>query len=256
MSVPSRAARYQQAQQLYAEKRHAEALRILDELAQELPDHPDLLYARTLCLSAAGQKEEALRTCDRLIATHGHAKAQHLKARILAREPEPNLIELGPVKEPRAKYGQPSLRRAIPLILLVVLLGVGGGLYAYLQGTGGAAGNGAAAVTPGTQPPVKPPVSLREGVPVNVANETGAHLEVWVDQVTAQDAPALRVAPGAGESIALREGVRLIRVRATIDENTRFNTVAHPIEVEGPGTLRFGTEINDQGIREVTIDLQ
>ena len=255
MSVPSRAARYQQAQQLYGAKRFEEALVALDQLAQEVPDHPDLLYARTLCLSSLGRKDEALRTCDRLIATHGHAKAQHLKARILAREPEPDLIELGPVNT-GAKPARPR-RRLAPLAVVVVLVAIVGGIFAYLQysqgsSAGGANSSSAAVATPDAQR-TSTPVALQGGVSVELVNNTNAHLDIWVDQISAQDAPALRVAPAGTQSISLREGTRQVRARATFDEKTRFFTAPHSIEVSGAGTLAFDALANGQGITEITI---
>jgi hypothetical protein len=258
MSAPSRAARYQQAQQLYVAKRYPEALALLDELALEVPDHPDLLYARTLCLSASGRKDEALRTCDRLIATHGHAKAQHLKARILEREPEPNFIELGPVgATPRPARPR---RRLAPLIVLLALLGIGGGLFAYLEFSKGQGANGVSGVDmapiDGAAQPAGLPTALQGGVPVMLTNMTGAHIDVWVDQVDAQDAPALRVAPEGTQEISLREGSRMVRVRATFDERNRFYSAPHAVMVSGAGTLFFGTRVNEQGITEVTIDFQ
>ncbi|MFP4500864.1 MAG: tetratricopeptide repeat protein [Candidatus Hydrogenedentota bacterium] len=249
MSPNNQKQRYDQAQKLFQAKRYGEALALLEGLVQEMPNNADVLYASALTLASMGRKDEALPLCDKLIAAHGHDKAQRLKARILQREPSPDLIEM-----PQKKRTGLSARQWAPLLALIVLLAAAAGLYFYLSADGAgtpadAAGPAVpAAATASTKPPA-------DGPAITLVNNTSAHIAVWVDAVGATDEPAVSVAAKEEAAWQMPEGQRQIRARA-VSGDERFYTVDHPIAVSGPGNLVFFTEPNDFGVTELKFRLE
>lgn len=247
MSTETERQQYLRAQQLYQMKRHDEALALLDALVQHHPNSADLHYARALCLSECGRKEEALRLCDLLIGKRGHARAQQLKQRILRREPAPNLVEIpaGPIPKPTRAA---SKSRLAPLAVAVLLAAVLGGAYLYFSQDSGMA----------DAPPAPAASVLLEsgGTPVDLINATGGALDVWVDQTAPTDRPAVTIPANGEQTVRLQSGTRQVRARAAWGNGTRYFTMAHPVELNRPARLIFYKAENESGITEVQFRLE
>ena len=78
--------KFKLAKQLYAGKRHSEALRVLDELDAAYPNQKNVLYAKALCLSALNRSDEAHSLCMQIIAVFDDPKAKQLKQKLEPRE--------------------------------------------------------------------------------------------------------------------------------------------------------------------------
>lgn len=72
---------FKQAEALYANGRHEEALQILQKLDQAFPNNKNILYPKALCLAALNRHDEAAAACDTLDALNdprGQAVRQKL----------------------------------------------------------------------------------------------------------------------------------------------------------------------------------
>lgn len=69
---------YKEASRLSAQKRHDEALYILEQLDATYPNQKNILYARAMTLASLGRIREARSLCTNLIATFGDTRAQKL----------------------------------------------------------------------------------------------------------------------------------------------------------------------------------
>lgn len=87
MDAPSARRHFNEADRLFRQGRHAEALQLLQRLNQAFPANKDVLYATALCLRKLGRHDEAARLCHDLIRIHDHSKAKALLASIERRMP-------------------------------------------------------------------------------------------------------------------------------------------------------------------------
>jgi len=71
-----------EAQQLFQQKKFAEALTLLDKLAEAFPNEQNVMYARARCLVALGRWEDARPVCEFLKDVLGHARGAELLAHI------------------------------------------------------------------------------------------------------------------------------------------------------------------------------
>ena len=69
---------FQEASRLFAEKKYAEALQILDALSASNPRNKDFLYPRALCLRHLGRTTEASTLCQELVEQHGDERASKI----------------------------------------------------------------------------------------------------------------------------------------------------------------------------------
>jgi tetratricopeptide repeat protein/thioredoxin family protein len=112
--------KFLQTKQLFAEKRFAEALAILDELEALHPGKKNVMYPRALCLVELGRFEEALPLCMRLIGEFQDPRAQALMVRIPAQGPElptafdPADLRPGPIPAPVPTNMPPAAGMDIP----------------------------------------------------------------------------------------------------------------------------------------------
>lgn len=79
-------ARFDQAKQLFAQRRYAESLALLDTLDAAYPNTKNILYPRALCLAMLGRVEDALKVAQQLVARHGDPRAARLVGRINAKQ--------------------------------------------------------------------------------------------------------------------------------------------------------------------------
>ncbi len=79
-------ARFDQAKRLFAERRYADALALLDTLDAAYPNTKNILYPRALCLAMLGRTGEALKVAQQLVARHGDPRAARLASRINAKQ--------------------------------------------------------------------------------------------------------------------------------------------------------------------------
>ena len=96
---------YQQATQLAQVGRFDDALEILAELNEVKPNTEGILYLMAACHAKTGNKEEALKLCDRLIEEFDHEHAKQMKNRLTAK-PTP----LGSKQRKRPKKIAPKER--------------------------------------------------------------------------------------------------------------------------------------------------
>ena len=78
---------FKEADALYREGRHAEALDRLIELDEAFPNTPNVLLPLARCLRHVGRVDEALAICDDLITHHGDLRAVTLREYILKSQP-------------------------------------------------------------------------------------------------------------------------------------------------------------------------
>ena len=73
------AEKYYEAQQLFIHGEAADALAILDRIAKSAPNHPEIMYAKALCLQGLGRNEEGLALCNKLYAMHNDKRGVRLR---------------------------------------------------------------------------------------------------------------------------------------------------------------------------------
>ncbi|NLN92591.1 MAG: tetratricopeptide repeat protein [Candidatus Hydrogenedens sp.] len=78
MNSDSAKQRFQQANQLFGERRYEEALTMLQELNREFPNTENIMYAAALCLEKMGSIEEAKLLCHSMLRLFESQKAQEL----------------------------------------------------------------------------------------------------------------------------------------------------------------------------------
>ncbi len=72
--------KYSRAKQLFKDGRIAEADRLLEELDQAYPNHPDILYGRVRCLGKLGRIREARILANKMQTMHNDTRAPELQA--------------------------------------------------------------------------------------------------------------------------------------------------------------------------------
>lgn len=73
------AEKYYEAQQLFVHGEAADALAILDRIAKSAPNHPEIMYAKALCLQGLGRNEEGLALCNKLYSMHSDKRGVRLR---------------------------------------------------------------------------------------------------------------------------------------------------------------------------------
>lgn len=86
--------KFQQADTLFKQGRHQDALRVLSELNNAFPDSRNVLYPMALCLEKLGQRAEAERLCSILIQKFQDPRAQALMAQLQAAATQSNLYQV------------------------------------------------------------------------------------------------------------------------------------------------------------------
>jgi len=136
---------FKQAEALYANGRHEEALQILDKLNQNFPNNKNILYPIALCLATLNRNEEASAVCGTLEALND-PRAQAVRAKL---NPPPQDDDLGlgldaadllgdldkpaPKRAPRV---QPQASSKMPLYIGAAAAAALIGVVAYLVSTG------------------------------------------------------------------------------------------------------------------------
>jgi len=152
MDAQQAGALFKQADALYQQGRHAEALTILGQLNEAFPNQKNVLWPTALSLNKLGRSEEAARICDYLVAYYGHTQADelrqviamHLRDKANSQPPDAtgglNLNDIdamldrpAPAARPRVAAG-PDYKKygligggVLVALLLVVLPFIGGG---------------------------------------------------------------------------------------------------------------------------------
>lgn len=85
--------KFQQADSLFKQGRHQDALRVLSELDNAFPNSKNVLYPMALCLEKLGQRAEAERLCSILVQKFQDTRAQALIAQLHATA-SPNLYQV------------------------------------------------------------------------------------------------------------------------------------------------------------------
>ena len=73
------AEKYYEAQQLFIHGEAADALAILDRIAKNAPNHPEIMYAKALCLQGLGRHGEGLTLCNQLYTMHSDKRGVTLR---------------------------------------------------------------------------------------------------------------------------------------------------------------------------------
>lgn len=248
--------RYQVAGQLFKNKRYAEALRLLDQLVNEVPGNTDIMHARAMCLAGARRVDEALQVADTLANIYGDARGTQLRALLTTPRPAPQKAPAakgGKAAPPARKTG--AKRSPIPLLLLVlVAAGLCGGAYYYFgvmtpAGTEKASGTAASpAITPKTF--TAGFVGDPNGEKIAVVNETGGELQLWLGDVGATVPPVALLDLNGSVTVGIARGPAKFRAKAAWGA-LRFVTANTDIEISGPGKLVFYRETNAAGVSEV-----
>lgn len=110
MDVATAKRMYDEASRLFVEKRHDEALRILDDLDAAYPNQKRVLYARAMALAHLKQFDEARALCDRLISEFSYPRAQELREKLDKIRPTPSSSA-----RPRPAPADPALGPPLPL---------------------------------------------------------------------------------------------------------------------------------------------
>ncbi|MBP8132509.1 MAG: tetratricopeptide repeat protein [Candidatus Hydrogenedentes bacterium] len=252
---------FQQAGQLYQAKRYPDALRLLDQLAQQAPGNVEVLYARALCLGALGKVPEAVEICEMLANVYGDARGAQLRARLTqpgrAAAPSPARAPAAKPAAPGQRAGAPAKKSSGNLVLvavLVVLVAGAGGAYYYLNfmhAEEAPAGAAAAPVARRAQPQaVNGIFGDPNGVKLAATNETGGVLDVWLGDVGATSVPLASFQAGSNGTIGIAAGKQKVRLRADWG-NVRFHTAIQDIDISAPQQLVFFREFNPMGIPEV-----
>ncbi|HNR32289.1 MAG TPA: tetratricopeptide repeat protein [Candidatus Hydrogenedentes bacterium] len=246
---------FQQAGQLYQAKRYAEALKILDDLARDMPGNTEVLYARAMCLAAAGHTAAAVELCKMLSRVYGDPRGNQLRAQLMQRAqpaaPAPKRqttpAPASAPAAPRAKATLARKRKAVPVVLAILVLALAaGGAYYYVAFM--AAG---APTRTATRPSAVDGVfGDPQGVKIATRNETDGVLDVWIGDVGATTVPLASFEAGASGTIGLAPGKQPIRARARW-YTMRYHTAIGEIEISDPGQLVFYREYNAIGVPEV-----
>lgn len=75
------AERYYTAQRLFRRGKAVEALRLLDEIDRGAPNHPEIMYARALCMQGLALDREGLLLCNKLYTMHNDRRGLELRQR-------------------------------------------------------------------------------------------------------------------------------------------------------------------------------
>ncbi len=76
--------KFQEADALFREGRHRDALRLLQEVNDAYPNNRRVVWAMARCHQAVGQTQAALDACEYLIQRWDYNRAHRMKARLLA----------------------------------------------------------------------------------------------------------------------------------------------------------------------------
>lgn len=248
--------RYQVAGQLFKNKRYAEALRLLDQLVNEVPGNTDIMHARAMCLAGARRVEEALQVADTLANIYGDPRGAQLRALLTVPKVVPQNVPAAKGAKAAPAARKPGAKRSPRMLVLLVLVAaaLGGGAYYYFggQSTSGASGTAATATSSLSAPKAFTTgfVGDPNGEKISVVNETGGELDLWLGDAGAIMPPLVRLDTNGAATVGVPRGKAKLRARA--DWGTlHYVTANTDIDVSGPGTLVFYRETNAVGVSEV-----
>lgn len=246
--------RYQVAGQLFKNKRFAEALRLLDQLVNEVPGNTDMMHARAMCLAAVRRIDEALQAADTLVNIYGDPRGAQLRALLTSPKPAAQEAPAAKVAKAAPRSRKPGATRS-PLLLVLLLLAalaLGGGAYYYfgVQTTTDVPSTVTSSSMPAPAAFTTGFVGDPNGEKIAVVNETGGELQLWFGDVGATVSPVARLDTRGTATVGVARGTVKFRAKAAWGV-LRFVTANTDIDISGPGKLVFYRETNAAGVSEV-----